>query len=200
MRLMKLAPVLLCLVLATPAFAVDGAPAPAKKMVVTGTAKVAVPAKIEIKVTQPAAPAAPATPAAPAVATLASQPAKVVTGAVKVAAEPEINPVAQVSAIVEAFKSEHVRVAIAGILVLLIWAWRRFASKLLIGKIPNKWLPLVTALVAFLAAIPTTLAATPWSWSTFLWQGLITGAEAMAFWSVLFKFVLPNVPEQSAKE
>jgi hypothetical protein len=194
MRLMRLAPALLCLVLATPAFAVDGGNPKIKIEVGSPVASKVVPANVAKGVLTPA----PAPAAAPAPA---SQPTKVVvTGVVKVAAAPEVNPVAQVSAIVAAFKSEHVRAGIAGILCLLVWVWRRFASKLLIGKIPNKWLPLVMAGVAFLAAIPTTLAATPWSWSAFLWQGLITGAEAMAFWSVLFKFVLPSVPEAPAKE
>lgn len=180
MHTLRFASVLLCLLIASPVLAADAAPA--KKVVVTGEVVTPPPAKVppvaSTPTSQPAAkPAAPA-PAAPAAAPAA-----------------DANPVEQVSAIVAAFKTEHVRAGIAGILCLLVWAWRRFASKLLIGKIPNKWLPLVTALVAFLAAIPTTLAATPWSWSTFLWQGLITGAEAMAFWSVLFKFVLPSVPE-----
>lgn len=88
------------------------------------------------------------------------------------------------------FKSEHVRAGIAGIICILMFVWRKFGAGFLIGKIPNKALPFITAGIAFLGALPVALVAEPWSWKTFIWQGLVTGAEAMAFWSLLVKFVL----------
>lgn len=97
--------------------------------------------------------------------------------------------------IVKNFTSEHVRAGIAGIICLIVFLWRRFLSGLLIGKIPSKYLPLLTTGVAFLAALPIAIATDPWSWKTFLWQGLITGAESMALWSVIFKFIFP-IPEK----
>ena len=98
--------------------------------------------------------------------------------------------VGTVQQVIASFKSEHVRAGIAGLITLLIFIWRRFLSGFIIGKIPSKYLAFVTAGVAFLAALPVALAASPWSWMTFVWQGLITGAEAMAFWSLFGKHLL----------
>lgn len=97
------------------------------------------------------------------------------------------------------FKQEKWRAGIAGCITLLVFLWRRFASGFLLDKLPPKALPFVTAGVAFLAAIPVTLAADPWSWKDFIWQGLITGGQAMAFWSLLFKFVVGKTLKKDEK-
>lgn len=87
------------------------------------------------------------------------------------------------------------RAGIAGVIALLMFIWRKFDTVLL-AKIPNAWLPLIVAGVAFLGAIPAALTADPWSWKTFLWQGLLTGAQAMAFWSIALKHLLKRfLPE-----
>ena len=87
------------------------------------------------------------------------------------------------------------RAGIAAVISLLMFFWRRFDT-LVLAKIPNKWLPFVVAGVAFLAAIPASLTVEPWSWTTFIWQGLLTGAQAMALWSIVLKHVLKRfLPE-----
>jgi len=165
----------LCVVLplffASPVFAADATAA------AVPAAKVA-PAAEAAPATQPAAPAAKAAPA-PA--------AKVVVPATVDQA------VDTGKGLISDFSAKHIQAGVAGIICLFVFAWRRFLSGLLIGKIPSRFLPLVTLGVAFLAAIPQNLTVTPWSWKTFVWQGLITGAEAMSFWSVVVKFVTGEV-------
>lgn len=104
-----------------------------------------------------------------------------------------------VNGIVKAFESHHIRAGIAGIITLLVFVWRRF-DKYVIAKIPSKWLPFIVAGVAFAAAIPQALVAEHWNWKTFVWQGLITGAEAMAFWSLLAKHVLKRFLPEDVKK
>jgi hypothetical protein len=97
--------------------------------------------------------------------------------------------------IVRSFSSEHVRAGIAGCICLLVFLWRRFGEKFLIGKIPSRFLPLLTAGVAFLAALPIAIMVTPWCWKAFVWQGLVTSAEAAFFWGLILKFIFP-IPEK----
>jgi hypothetical protein len=88
------------------------------------------------------------------------------------------------------FRSHEFRAGIAGVLALLIGLWRK-TNKFFIAKVPKKALPWLTAGVAFLATIPFALTVEPWSWKTFVWEGLITGAGAMAWWSMVISNVLP---------
>jgi hypothetical protein len=141
----------------------------------------------------PAAKVAPTTKAAPATQPAAPAVKKVVLGAKLEVPVTVDQAVDTGKGIIGNFAAKHVQAGIAGIICLFVFAWRRFLSGLLIGKIPSKFLPLVTMGVAFLAAIPQSLTVTPWSWKTFVWQGLITGAEAMMFWSAVVKFVTGEV-------
>lgn len=95
--------------------------------------------------------------------------------------------------IFSAFKGGKFREAIAGIIVLLLFLWRRFASKLIVGKLSPWWTGFVTMLLGYLGAIPEALAVEPWKWSTFIFTGLLTSAEAMLVWSMLGKKLLPKV-------
>jgi len=96
--------------------------------------------------------------------------------------------------IYQMFKDGKFREATAGIITLLLFLWRRFASKFVIGKIKDSWwLTFIAVLIGFLTTIPLALTATGFSWWTFLWEGLAVSAEAIAFWSILGKKVLPKV-------
>ncbi len=168
----KLSLVLLLCLLPVNGFAADASPS-------KPDAAVKVDAKAAVKVDARASEKPAATP----------QPAK--APAVPVTVD---EAVGTVQGIVKAFSGDRARAGIAGVLCLLIFIWRRFGAGFLIGKVPSKFLPLLTAGVAFLAALPLAIATDPWSWKAFIWQGLITGAEAMAFWSVVVKFIFP-MPE-----
>lgn len=92
-----------------------------------------------------------------------------------------------------AFKGGRYREAVAGILVVLLFLWRRFASKLIIGKLSTWQVGFVAVLFGFLGTIPEALAMQPWNWKLFLWSGLATSGEAMLFWKVLGQKLLPKV-------
>lgn len=106
--------------------------------------------------------------------------------------------------LVDSVKNHQGRAIAASVLMLLLFLWRRFGSHLLIGKVPTKWMPLLTAGVAVLAALPSALTSAGFSWGSFLTNGLLLGAEAMALWSVLGKLTLPKlfgeVPSQPVAE
>jgi hypothetical protein len=46
------------------------------------------------------------------------------------------------------------------------------------------------ALVGFLASIPGALMVKPWSWGTFIVDGLLISGAAVLFWSTLGKKLL----------
>jgi len=92
-----------------------------------------------------------------------------------------------------AFKGGKYREAIAGVLVLLLFLWRRFASKVIIGKLSTWQVGFVAVLLGFLGTIPEALATEPWNWKVFLWSGLATSGEAMLFWKTLGQKLLPKV-------
>jgi len=95
------------------------------------------------------------------------------------------------------FETEHIRAGIAGIIALLVGIWRK-TNRLFIDKVPRKVLPFLVAGVAFLATVPVALSAPQWSWWGFFWRGLITSAEAMAFWSLGVKAILSAFGKKSA--
>lgn len=99
-----------------------------------------------------------------------------------------------VSQTVAWFQQEHWRAAIAGVIALLIGIWRRVDKKI-IAKVPRKALPFVAGGVALLAALPMALMIEPWTWKAFLLQGFVTSAEAIAWWSLLLKFILGEKKE-----
>lgn len=134
----------------------------------------------------PAAPAAPATqPAAkPAPAKPASVPVEPAT------AEEAISLVGVIGKL---FKDGAYRPAVGAIITLLMFIWRRFASGLLIGKVPAKHLGWFTAALGVLAAIPASLATEPWSWGKFFADALLISGPAVLFWTTLGKTLLPKV-------
>lgn len=95
--------------------------------------------------------------------------------------------------VVSAFREGSLREAMAGAITLLLFLWRRFASKLLLGRL-NAWQTgLVSAVVAFLAVLPVELSAAQFSWGNFVLQSLILSAESMFLWQMVGKQVLPKV-------
>jgi len=92
-----------------------------------------------------------------------------------------------------AFKGGRFREAIAGVILILLFIWRRFGAKIIIGKLSTWQIGFVAVLLGFLGTIPEALAAEPWSWKTFLWSGLATSGEAMLFWKTLGQKLLPKI-------
>lgn len=132
----------------------------------------------------------------------ASQPAAKVPIKVK-PEEPKDVPeaVEEVKDIWAAFKGGKYREAIAGILVVLIFMWRRFGAKFIIGKLSTWGVGLVTVILGFVGTIPEALTVDPWNWKTFIWSGLLTSAEAMLLWQMIGKKVLPKIwPTDDPKE
>lgn len=98
-----------------------------------------------------------------------------------------------------AFKDGKYREAIAGCILMLLFLWRRFASKVIIGKLSTWQVGFVAVLLGFLGTVPEALAAEPWSWKVFFWSGLATSGEAMLFWKTLGQKILPKVFGEPAK-
>jgi hypothetical protein len=101
--------------------------------------------------------------------------------------------VEEVKSIWADFKGGKYREAMAGVVVVLLFLWRRFASRLIVGKLSKWWLAFVTMLLGYLGTIPEALTMDPFSWGKFVWTGLITGSEAMAIWFLIGKKILPNL-------
>lgn len=110
----------------------------------------------------------------------------------KVTEEPE-NVVSGVKMVVKLFKEHKWRPAIAALLTLIIFFWRRFIGKLLIAKIPAKYMAWVTAGIGLLATLPAHLMVEKFNIWTFLLDGFVTGAEAAILWSLVGKHLLPKV-------
>lgn len=85
------------------------------------------------------------------------------------------------------FKSGKYREAVAGIILLLVFVWRRFLGAFILNKLSGWWIGFVTVLLGFVGSIPEALMMDPFKWSTFIWSGLITSAEAMLMWQMVFK-------------
>jgi hypothetical protein len=100
------------------------------------------------------------------------------------------------------FKGGKWRGAIAGCIMLLVFLWRRYLGKLIIGKLSSWWVGFVTVLLGYIASIPEALVAEPFGWWTFMWSGLATSAEAMLLWQMMGKRLLPKVfgKPESAEE
>jgi len=101
--------------------------------------------------------------------------------------------VSGVSTVVSLFKEHKWRPAIAALLMLLVFIWRRFLGGLLIKKIPAKHMAWVTAAMGLLAALPAHLTVEHFSVWKFLLDGFVTGAQAAILWSMLGKHFLPKV-------
>jgi len=91
------------------------------------------------------------------------------------------------------FRDGNLREAMAGAITLLLFLWRRFASKLLVGRL-NAWQTgLASAIIAFLAMLPVGLTDQKFAWGTFVIESLILSAESMFLWQMVGKKVLPAV-------
>jgi len=111
----------------------------------------------------------------------------------------ETSPVDQAKGVWDAFKGGKYREAIAGVLVLVVFFWRRFGAKFIIGKLSTWQVGLLTVVVGLIATIPEALAATTFDWKTFVWSGLLTSAQAMLVWKTVGQKILPKVFGESAK-
>lgn len=113
------------------------------------------------------------------------------------------DPVGIAKNIVGSFKNGQVRAGIAAIIMLLVFLWRR-TGKFFSSKIPTKALPLVVAGVSLLASLPPTLIGTKFSIGSFLWDALAVSSQAVLFWSLLGKVVLPKIlgspPDKKASD
>jgi hypothetical protein len=98
-----------------------------------------------------------------------------------------------VKTVVKNFKDGEIRLGIAGILMLLIFVWRRFIHDFVLNKTGKKWAPLVVAALGFVSSLIIELGNPVFSWRTFLLGGLFTSGAAVLFWSTLGKIVLPKV-------
>jgi len=129
--------------------------------------------------------------AVPAKAAPATAPAKAETKAGEPTDVPEA--VKTGTSIWADFKDGKYREAIAGCILMLLFLWRRFASKFIIGKLSMWQVGFVAVLLGFAGTIPEALATEPWNWKTFVWSGLATSGEAMLFWKTLGQKVLPKI-------
>jgi len=90
----------------------------------------------------------------------------------------------------EAFKNGNMRTAVAGMLTLIIWVWRKYFSLFFIDKLTDFGIGILVAFISLLATIPEALAATPFNLGSFLISSFVSSSEAMFFWQV----VLKNIP------
>lgn len=117
--------------------------------------------------------------------------------------EPKDVPEAVVTGkgIFKSFKDGKYREAVAGIILVLMFIWRRFLSSFVIGKLSKWWLGFITVLLSFLGTIPEALAAEPFKWYTFVWSACLMSAEAMFMWQMILKKI-PwfKIPDEKKKE
>ena len=105
------------------------------------------------------------------------------------------DPAGTVSEIIQAFQDGRWAVG-AGLLVMfLVWILREYIWKY-IPKNIVPWLALSLAMVVTVAV--GLVAGTVW-WQALI-DGLLTGSVAMAFWSMLFKHILPNKNKKTPQE
>jgi len=156
---------------------------------------------------EPAAAPAPVAAVAPASTPAVAAPATTEVAVVKDPADPvadadkviddSIKPVDDapgetVGAIISAFKEGRWGAAIGLLIMLLVWITRKFIWTV----VPKKVLPWLTLGLAMVVTVGVELL-TGISWWKTLIDGFITGGSAMAFWSLLFKHILPGAPENS---
>lgn len=94
---------------------------------------------------------------------------------------------------VSAFKGGKYREAVASLIMLLMFLWRRLGAKFLADKLSGWQMTLVAGILGYVGSIPEALTLEPFSWWTFAWQGLITGSEAVMLWQILGKKLLPKM-------
>ena len=97
------------------------------------------------------------------------------------------DPAGAVSGIVQAFQDGR-WAAGAGLLVMFVtWVLRRYIWK----YIPKNVLPWLSLALGMIVTVAVGLVAGVVWWQALI-DGLLTSAVAMAFWSTLFKHILPK--------
>jgi hypothetical protein len=97
------------------------------------------------------------------------------------------DPAAAVSLIVEAFRQGHWSLAIGTLVLFVVWVLRRFLWTL----IPRNVLPWLTLALAMVVTVVVGLIAGVVWWQALI-DGLLTSGVAMAFWSLVFRHLLPK--------
>jgi hypothetical protein len=92
-----------------------------------------------------------------------------------------------ITSVFSAFKGHKYREAIAGVITILMFVWRKFGSSFLVGKLSTNWLRVIVVMFGLLGTLPAALAATTFGWQDFIVNSLITSAEAIAFWHVVLE-------------
>lgn len=96
--------------------------------------------------------------------------------------------------IFSSFRAGSYLPVISGVIVVILYAWRRWFSGLLLNKITNAWwLSFIPMVMALLASASTGLLVTPFDWRRFVVDTFVTGAQAIAIWQLLGKVVLSKV-------
>lgn len=91
----------------------------------------------------------------------------------------------------------HSWAAITGFVVLtLVYILKKSGF---VQKMPSKFVPTVSVLFGVLLAFGDKLITSQTSvWYDTLIQGLVAGASATGFWELVFKHVVPTIPQQPA--
>lgn len=97
------------------------------------------------------------------------------------------DPAGAVKLIVTAFRQGHWSLAVGTLVLFLVWALRRFLWTL----IPRDVLPWLTLALAMTVTVVVGLIAGVVWWQALI-DGLLTSGVAMAFWSLLFRHLLPK--------
>jgi hypothetical protein len=96
--------------------------------------------------------------------------------------------------IVAGFKDGSYREAIAALITLLVFLWRRFFNNFVMAKIQDTfWVAIIAAGLGFLSTLAVQLVVGDFSWAKFLLEGFVTSAEALALWTLVGKKLLPKI-------
>lgn len=97
--------------------------------------------------------------------------------------------VGMVKTMVDSFKAggAGIREGIAILISLILFVWRKFGSRFIIGKLSKWWLTFLTLFAGMIGALPVALMAPSFVWWKFIIDGFVMGAEAMAFWALVVK-------------
>ena len=99
----------------------------------------------------------------------------------------DADPAAAINEVIDDFKGGHWKLAIGGLIMILIWAMRKFFWT----TFPTKALPWLALALGTLSDASRLLAAGEVWWQALI-GGLLTGGCAMLLWSTVGKAVLPK--------
>lgn len=92
-----------------------------------------------------------------------------------------------IDTLIESAMAAHWPILVGAALMVLVWLFRQVTG----DRVPAKALPLVDAILGLVVAVATLLLAGV-VWYRALALGLLTGAVAAGFWSMLGKYILPK--------